>query len=193
MRNFLSFLGFRLGWLSATNDGLCLLLWILTGLMLVFSIFYGPGEPLLTRTASQQISELAKIDRQNTYDNSWWDADKSLAKTSWSEPAQAAKKTRDKSWWPWIITILLFITSVIYTPIAKREEALAAGKDAWNYISAKTETEDIKMKPKEGEVKQQVSIVEKISQQVGWKRLLSFEMLSQFAGDFVRRWLFRKR
>ena len=191
MRRFLSFLGFRLGWLSATNDGRCLIMWILTGLMLVFSIFYGPGEPLLTRTASQQVFALAKTDRQDTRSNPWWDADRSLARTSWSEPTLAAKTVFEKSWWPWITTGILFVLSLIYTPISKREEAVAAVKDAWDYVLAKTETEEAKTKTEERQ--KQVSVMEKISQQVGWKKLFSIDMLSQFAGNFVQRWFLRRR
>lgn len=187
-------LGFRLGWLAATNDGRCIIFWVLAGLMLVFSISYGPGEPLLTRTANQQISELAnKADYQNI-NNPWWDADKSLIQTSWSEPVPPAKTASEKSWWPWVITGLLFVLSIIYTPIAKREEAIEAGRDAWEYLMAKTETGEAKGKAaEEGKQASASSIVEKISQQVGWRKLISIDVLGQFAGNFIQRWLFKRR
>jgi len=183
-------ISFFMSWFLSSNDRRCLLFWVATGLMLILSIFYGPGEPLLTRTVNQQVSELAKIDYREA-NNFWWDADKSLAKTS-PTPTKIAS---EKSWWPWVTTGILFVISLIYTPISKREEAIAAGKEAWDFITAKTETEDVKMKPEEPgkEAKRQASIVEKISRQVGWKRLLSFEMLSEFVGNFVQRWLFKKR
>lgn len=191
MDRLLSVLGFRLGWLTASNDGRCLIFWVLAGLMLLFSVFYGPGEPLLTRTANQQISELAKIDRQDTRSNPWWDADRSLTRTSWSEPIPPAKIASEKSWWPWIMTGILIILATIYTPIAKREEFLTASKDAWEHITARTETEEAK--PQTGEIQRQIGMVEKISQRVGWKRLISIDMVSQVAGNFLQRWLFRKR
>lgn len=181
-------LGFKLGWLLASNNGRCALLWALTIIMFLFSVFYGAGEPLLTRTIDQQLSRVAQIDRPS---DSWWNTDKSLAKTSWSKLAPS-QQTSTKSWWPWLATALLLVLAIVYTPKAYKEEILSAGHEAWELLRARTETGEAKKES--GEVKQVgVSVVEKISQQVGWKRLLSMDMISQLAGNFVQRWLFRRR
>ena len=186
IRRFLSVFGFRLGWLTASNDGRLLMLWIATAIMLVFSILHGPGEPLLARTINNQVSEFAQMDnRQDLYSTPWWDADKSLAKSS-----KAAEKTSEKSWRPWVLTGILFVISCIYTPVSKREEATEAIKAAIDYFKAQTETKD--SAAEEGKKEGHVSIMEKFSQKVGWKKLLSLDLIGQIAGNFLQRTIFKR-
>lgn len=175
-------IAYRLGWLLASNNGRCLVLWIITGILLIKAIFAGFGEPILTHTIDKKISESQSKYHQSVYD-SWYHGEKMSAAVKgqkWHDPQE---KQKPHSWSPWILFFFFFFISLIYTPIAFREEAKEAFEEAKIKIMEKEETEAREAPVAVGERKPRPA------GGAGWKssftRLFSIDLLAEFAWNLM--------
>ena len=176
MRNFFAWIRYRLGWLPASNNGRCLALWITTGIVLIVAIFSGFGEPALTHTIDKKISEISQSKYHQSVYDAWYGPERAKAKVA-SEKWPVAKKQPSLfwSWSPWLLFFLFLFISLVYTPIAFREEIREAWSEAWIKITEKEETEAKITIPKEQASKKTTQ-----SWRVSFARLFSIDLLAEF-------------
>ncbi len=182
-------IGYRLGWLLASNNGRCLALWIITGGLLVMSIFSGFGEPILTHTVEKKIFEIPQTEYHQSVYDAWYGLEKVEAETAGKNWLPAKEETPSLLWgWKWWLAFLLFLfISAIYTPIAFREEIKEVWEDTWIKIREKEETEAKEEKTKTGESASEptVSGKETFAKQLGLE--FAAEFLAEMVQKFVRR------
>jgi hypothetical protein len=190
MRNFflrlaegiLSFLT----WLIFVNNGRCVLLWIITGLLLWHSIATGLGEPILNNFAERigadagitntQVDMIYKIHRNLPLDQPL--------------PTPQTKPSLWWSWRWWLATLAFFLISAIYTPVALREEIVEAGQRAWESIREREETEarTAPPTPPSGEAPTTPPTPPPTRSRFrdSFSRLFSIDLLAEFAWDIIR-------
>jgi len=170
-------------WLFMVNNGRCVLLWIITGYLLYISITTGLGEPILNNfaerigttsgVASEQVDMLYKIHYNLPLDQPL--------------PAPPAKASLWWSWRWWIATFCFFLLSVIYTPIALREEVVEIGKGAWENLREReeTETQAAPAQPPAGAgTPPTPSTTHKVRD--SFSRLFSIDLLAEFVWEAIR-------
>ena len=153
MKRFL----YRFGWLLASNNGRCLLLWLITVFFLIMTILSGFGEPITSRAIDEMIYDVSRESGE-----------------IYSQPPPTSS-----IWWCWkwlILFFIFFIASVIYTPIAFREEVADVFGDAWRKVKERREAE--------AETKAETKIEETKKPPAGktsFGRLFSIDLLAEFA------------
>lgn len=180
MRNFFAWIRYRLGWLLASNNGRCLVLWVITGILLLVALFSGFGEPIFTFTVDKKISEISQSKYHQSVYDAWYGPERAKAKaTGQKQPMAKKQPSLLGSWSPWLLFLLFFLISLIYTPIAFREEVREAWQEAKIKIKEKEETE----------AKPQEEAKPKTPGLAGWKpsfaRLFSIDLLAEFVWNTI--------
>ncbi len=179
----MNWIKYRLGWLLASNNGRCWILWVITGILLVVAIFSGFGEPVLTHTIDKKISEISQSKYHQSVYDAWYGPERTKAKAAGKE-WPTTKKTPSLFWgWsPWLTFFLFFFISLVYTPIAFREEVREAWQEAKIKIKEKEETEAKTETPQEGAKPKAPGLA-------GWKpsfaRLFSIDLLAEFVWNTI--------
>lgn len=129
MKNFL----YRLFWRLRTDNNiraLCAWIVVITWLTLNFWVFgLGPSQPsVLTPASLVHKSEELNERRQNLLLHKQFKTDEELGLAPKKETRKKEPDRKEKSgWffgkWSWILWVLVFIVTVIYTPLAFRDEA----------------------------------------------------------------------
>lgn len=192
MRNFLARLGYRLGWLLANNNGRCLALWIVTGAFLVMGILSGFGEPVLTHTIDKKISEIPQSKYHQSVYDAWYAPERIKAELS-GEKWPVAKKPLSLLWsWKWWLGfILFFFISLIYTPIAYREEIWEMGRNAWRKAREKREAE-AKEKETQGKGEGVAQSTESGSGRNTFAKQLGLEFAAEFLAEMTQKVIRRR-
>lgn len=112
----------RLFWLIASNNGRCVLLWLLTFVVLVLCLIKGHGEPILSRSLDSNIQRMQSQYHQGVYDT--WNRFEALRRQAAGEsiPRPRRQPSVFWSWVHWRVFGWLLFFAIIYTPIAFREE-----------------------------------------------------------------------
>lgn len=178
---------FRLGWLLANNNGRCIALWAVTAALFIAAIWTGFGDPILSTTLTEKIKEVAQTSQYHQALYGVWNHGKEVARSH-------DHGLRDWSLWIWFFVALLI--SLIYTPIAFREEAREAWDEAVRRFRERRETEARMPKPEV--IATGVSAVATTGAAAAavplgggfWtllRRLIPIEIIAEFIGIFVQK------
>lgn len=112
-----------LNWLKnylSNRKGRLTALWLITCLLLIVSLFSGFGEPILPYILNEKTAELAKPKHnQSVYDH-WYQGEKTIAKIQgreFQDPRDIKQRSLIDSWKWWIVFVIFFIISSVYTTI----------------------------------------------------------------------------
>jgi len=130
----------RLNSLFRTSRGRCLILWSISGILLIIALFSGFGEPILPYIVNQKIDEVAKPKNQQSVYDSWYKGEKAIAELQgrkFEDPREKKQPSLIWSWKWWIAFGISFGISFIHHSIILTERASKITKRALIEIKEK--------------------------------------------------------
>ncbi len=187
---------YRLGSFLGNNNGRAAALWLITTVVFFVTISTGSREPILTSVFPPKIETSHSFypELQRVYDAWQWGEARVQAV---EKPAQEMK--RGSSFWTWKhwrTFFWLFVFSLIYTPVALREEFREAWSEAEHRIREGREADVKTISTPVLTAAASAGTIKTEGGGISFKRLFRMEIIAEFIGIIFEKLLgalFRRR